>query len=86
MLEPLRTTTFTRYTGTLRHPDLRGKLGSSIQAFVHYAFVMSGEDLLFADIQGEYCQQIALPRLTKSATQDLWCANPVDRLAMFSST
>ena len=86
MLELLRTTTFTRYTGTLRHPDLRGKLGSSILVFVHYAFAMSSEDLLFADIQGEYCQQIALLKLTKSATQDLWSANPVDHLAMFCST
>jgi hypothetical protein len=55
LLEPLRTQAFTRYTGTLKHPTLRGKLGSSIHAFVHYAFEVSGEDLLFADIQGLYC-------------------------------
>lgn len=54
LLEPLRTTSFTRYTGTLKHPNLRGKLGSSIHAFVHYAFEMSSQDLLFADIQGRH--------------------------------
>lgn len=53
LLEPLRPTAFTRYSGTLKHPKLHGKLGGSIHAFVHYAFELSARDLLFADIQGE---------------------------------
>ena len=54
LLEPLRTTSYTLYTGTLKHPNLRGKLGSSIHAYVRYVFEMSSRDMLFADVQGAY--------------------------------
>jgi hypothetical protein len=55
LLEPLQTSAFTHYTGTLKHPNLYGKLGSSIHAFVHYAYETSSKDLVFTNIQGWLC-------------------------------
>lgn len=85
LLEPLRTTSYTRYTGTLRHPTLRGKLGSSIHAFVHFAFEMSSRDMLFADIQGEYCYCYCW-RFNNEHNQALSLASQADCQAMYSST
>ncbi|KAJ6580599.1 kinase-like domain-containing protein [Mycena sp. CBHHK59/15] len=52
LLEPLRNTSVTHYTGTMEHPAGTGQLVHTLSAFVHYAFQFSCGNILFADIQG----------------------------------
>ncbi|RDB26567.1 hypothetical protein Hypma_005670 [Hypsizygus marmoreus] len=51
-LEPLRHTAVVRWSGTLQHPDHKGKLAQTLAAFVHYAYSYSEGTLVFADLQG----------------------------------
>ncbi|RDB20021.1 hypothetical protein Hypma_013049 [Hypsizygus marmoreus] len=51
-LEPLRQTGVTRWSGTMQHPDHKGKLPQTLAAFVHYAYSESNGTLVFADLQG----------------------------------
>ncbi|KAJ7199363.1 kinase-like domain-containing protein [Mycena pura] len=53
MLEPLRSASVTRYSGTMEHPIPKGQLALTLSAFVHYAFQFSGDNsIIFADLQG----------------------------------
>ncbi|KAE9383676.1 hypothetical protein BT96DRAFT_843500, partial [Gymnopus androsaceus JB14] len=54
LCEPLRLSTPKRFTTTLEYQCIQNDLLSQmIDAFVHYAYIQSQKDLLFADIQGD---------------------------------
>ncbi|TDL15501.1 kinase-like protein [Rickenella mellea] len=53
LIEPLRSSSITRYNGTLVHAQLPGKIGQTILAFVHYVYLASKRDMVLADIQSE---------------------------------
>ncbi|KAJ7239469.1 kinase-like domain-containing protein [Mycena rebaudengoi] len=52
LLEPLRNSAVTHYTGTMEHPAGKGQMAHTLSAFVHYAFQWSEGEVIFADIQG----------------------------------
>jgi hypothetical protein len=52
LLEPLRNSSVTHYTGTMDHPAGQGQLAHTLSAFVHYSFQWSEGTIVFADIQG----------------------------------
>ncbi|KAJ6603744.1 kinase-like domain-containing protein [Mycena sp. CBHHK59/15] len=52
LLEPLRNSSVTHYTGTMDHPAGQGQLAHMLSAFVHYSFQWSEGTIVFADIQG----------------------------------
>ncbi|KAJ7196541.1 kinase-like domain-containing protein, partial [Mycena pura] len=52
LLEPVRNSSVTHYSGTMDHPAGNGQLAHTLSAFVHYSFQESEGGLVFADIQG----------------------------------
>jgi hypothetical protein len=52
LLEPLRNSSVTHYTGTMDHPAGQGQLAHTLSVFVHYSFQWSEGTIVFADIQG----------------------------------
>lgn len=53
LIEPLRQSAVTRYSGTMEHPQPKGKLKLTLSLFVHHAFQESGGNTVFADLQGQ---------------------------------
>lgn len=53
LVEPRRTTSVQKFSGTLVHPSPRSdKLAITISAFSHFVYEMTHQDLVLADIQG----------------------------------
>lgn len=53
LLEPMRHTSVKRYSGTMDHINREhGKDALTINAFAHFAYIYSGKEIVFADIQG----------------------------------
>lgn len=52
LVEPRRTTSVVKFSGTLRHPTRDDKIGKTITAFAHFVYEVSKKSLVFADIQG----------------------------------
>jgi len=52
LVEPRRTTTVIKFSGTMQHPSTNDKHGITIAAFAHFVFEFSTRKLVFADIQG----------------------------------
>lgn len=57
LVEPRRTKSVMKFSGTLVHPSRADKVGITLVAFVHFSYEISQKQLIFADIQGK----------------DLWC-------------
>ena len=51
LLEPRRSQAVTHYSGTMAYCDWKDKRGLTINAFTHFAYIMSDRALVFADIQ-----------------------------------
>ncbi|KAF9256429.1 hypothetical protein L218DRAFT_881696, partial [Marasmius fiardii PR-910] len=51
LLEPMRTGTPKKWSGTLQHPSHQGKLGVTLTTFVHFAYEWSQKTIVFADLQ-----------------------------------
>lgn len=54
ILEPQRSPSLNRYSGTMQHPVIGGKLGNTIAAHAHLVYIYSKGDMVIADIQCEY--------------------------------
>ncbi|KAG6834598.1 hypothetical protein H0H93_008682 [Arthromyces matolae] len=52
LIEPLRTTSVVKFSGTLCHPTRSDKIGKTITAFAHFVYEISQKSMVFADIQG----------------------------------
>lgn len=52
LVEPRRTTSVIKFSGTLQHPSQHDKIGKTITAFAHFVYQVSAKTLVFADIQG----------------------------------
>jgi len=52
LVEPRRTKAVRKFSGTLVHPNRPDKLGQTLSAFAHFVYECSGNELVFADIQG----------------------------------
>ncbi|KAG6836327.1 hypothetical protein H0H93_009077 [Arthromyces matolae] len=52
LVEPRRSKSVLKFSGTLQHPIQSSKMGNTLTAFAHYVFEISGKDIVFADIQG----------------------------------
>ena len=52
LVEPRRTTTVIKFSGTMQHPSTNDKHRITIAAFAHFVFEFSTCKLVFADIQG----------------------------------
>lgn len=52
LVEPRRTTSVVKYSGTLVHPTRRDQVGIIVTAFAHYIYETSNKELVLADIQG----------------------------------
>ncbi|KAJ6484712.1 kinase-like domain-containing protein [Mycena sanguinolenta] len=52
LLEPMRNSSVTHYSGTMDHPAGQGQLAHTLSAFVHYSFQWSEGTVVFADVQG----------------------------------
>ncbi|KAF8056186.1 kinase-like domain-containing protein [Lyophyllum atratum] len=57
LVEPRRTTSLVKFSGTLCHPKQDNKMGKTITAFAHFVYEISGKTLVFADIQGSPTSQ-----------------------------
>ncbi|KAI0788959.1 kinase-like domain-containing protein, partial [Irpex lacteus] len=54
LLEPMRHTLVKRYSGTMDHINREhGKDALTINAFAHFAYIYSGKEIVFADIQAQ---------------------------------
>nr|VWP00214.1 Increased rDNA silencing protein 4 [Ganoderma boninense] len=51
LVEPERSTTVERWSGTMEHPNHHDKQGATLMAFVHFAYVYSLRTKVFADLQ-----------------------------------
>ncbi|KAE9390096.1 hypothetical protein BT96DRAFT_761649, partial [Gymnopus androsaceus JB14] len=52
LLEPLRPKTETQeWSGTNQHPEHNSKVGSTLTAFVHFAYEWTHKTVVFADLQ-----------------------------------
>ena len=51
LLEPRRTTSVVRWSGTLAHPNRADKPHATMSAFVHFAYEHSLKTIIFADLQ-----------------------------------
>lgn len=56
LVEPLRTKSFDKFTGTLQHPspERQDKCGLTIAAFTHHVYETSNRTIVFADLQGKF--------------------------------
>lgn len=76
LVEPRRTTSVVKYSGTLVHPTRRDQVGIIVTAFAHYIYETSNKELVLADIQGspmaaQGCDTIFLfDLMTHSVAQD----------------
>ena len=61
LVEPKRTTSVVKYSGTLIHPTRRDKVGIIVTAFAHYIYEASNKELVLADIQGIVLYDINCP-------------------------
>ena len=52
LVEPRRTKTVLKFSGTLNHPNRQDKVGTTISSFAHFSYQVSNRELVFADIQG----------------------------------
>ncbi|PPQ75329.1 hypothetical protein CVT25_005119 [Psilocybe cyanescens] len=52
LVEPRRTKSVQKFSGTMIHPHRNDKLGKTLAAFTHFVYEFSGEELVFADMQG----------------------------------
>jgi hypothetical protein len=52
LVEPRRTISLIKFSGTLQHPPCNDKMGETITAFAHFVYIVSKQSLVFADIQG----------------------------------
>lgn len=54
LVEPLHPKAMVKYSSTLAHQCNRtDKVGSTLNAFVHFAYEYSQEQIVFADLQGK---------------------------------
>ena len=53
LIEPRRTKSVVKFSGTLVHPSRADKVGITLVAFVHFSYEISQKQLVFADIQGK---------------------------------
>ncbi|KAJ7161857.1 kinase-like domain-containing protein, partial [Mycena crocata] len=53
LLEPLRSSSVERWSGTLQHPPHENKPGRTMDTFMHFSYVYSQQTLVFADLQSE---------------------------------
>jgi hypothetical protein len=65
-VEPRRTISLIKFSGTLQHPPRNDKMGKTITAFAHFVYVVSKKSLVFADIQGLWYIHLGLSIL-------MWC-------------
>lgn len=62
LVEPRRTTSVQKFSGTLAHPNWEDHLGLTLIAFTHCIYDTSDKELVLADIQGEVnFQLVKLP-------------------------
>jgi hypothetical protein len=54
LIEPRRTTSVQKFSGTLAHPNREDELGLTLIAFAHFIYDTSDKELVLADIQGEF--------------------------------
>lgn len=52
LVEPRRTKSVRKFSGTLVHPNRTDKLGKTLSAFSHFVYELSGQEIVLADIQG----------------------------------
>lgn len=52
LVEPRRTKSVQKFSGTLVHPNHYDKVGITLVAFTHFTYEVSHKELVFADIQG----------------------------------
>ncbi|EJD38028.1 kinase-like protein, partial [Auricularia subglabra TFB-10046 SS5] len=52
LVEPLRPSQVTKFSGTMVFPKPKTPLECTLHAFVHYVFQISGSSLVYADLQG----------------------------------
>lgn len=64
LVEPQRTKTVIKFSGTMQHPSTNDKRGITIAAFTHFVFESSGRKLVFADIQGKFKVEVLHPKLS----------------------
>jgi hypothetical protein len=53
LVEPRRTKSVQKFSGTMIHPHRNDKLGKTLCAFTHFVYEFSGQELVLADIQGK---------------------------------
>lgn len=53
LVEPRRTTSVQKFSGTLAYPNREDELGLTLIAFTHFIYDTSDKELVLADIQGE---------------------------------
>lgn len=53
LLEPIRSSSATRYSGTMAHTNLFDKRHQTINTFVHFAYEYSLKTIIFADIESK---------------------------------
>lgn len=52
LVEPRRTTSVQKFSGTLAHPNREDELGLTLIAFAHFIYDTSDKEFVLADIQG----------------------------------
>ena len=57
LVEPRRTKSVVKFSGTLVHPSHADKVGITLVAFAHFSYEFSQKQLVFADIQGKYLKR-----------------------------
>lgn len=60
LVEPRRTTSVIKFSGTLHHPARDDKIGKTVTAFAHFVYEVSKKSLVFADIQGIFSVLLVL--------------------------
>lgn len=53
MVEPRRTKSVQKFSGTLVHPSRKDKVGITLAAFTHFVYEFSENEIVIADIQGK---------------------------------
>ncbi|KAF8963109.1 kinase-like domain-containing protein [Flammula alnicola] len=52
LIEPCRTKSVQKFSGTMVYPNRHDKLGKTLAAFTHFVYESSGQEIVIADIQG----------------------------------
>lgn len=63
LLEPARTSSTTRYSGTMAHTNQSNKHHQTINTFVHFSYLFSQRSMIFADIESALSCSIGVPLL-----------------------